>query len=142
MRQLSLFETDVSAELAMLMVRTKSAMRTAAAECGLSRDEICDRMNMIAQNAGVSLSRGNAKSVTLATLEKWLNPAAQEHQPSIVAVNVFCMAVKSIVPLEVSLNLHGCGVQTPEDKKLRDYADAIITERKARKRKRKLELDL
>jgi hypothetical protein len=99
-------------------------------------------MNQIAQTAGVSLSRGNAKSVTLATLEKWLNPANSEHQPSVLAVNVFCMAVKSSGPLDAMLRPHGCGVMTPQDKQLRDYAEAILAERKAKKRKKQLELEL
>ena len=126
----------------MLMANVKSAMNRAASRCGLSRDEIADRMNQIAQDAGVSLSRGNAKRVTLATLEKWLNPANMEHQPSILALNVFCMAVKSAEPLAVMLRPHGCGVMTPQDKKLRDYAEAILAEREAKKRKKQLELKL
>jgi len=142
MRQLSLFEADQSAELAMLMSSVKSAMNRAASQCGLSRDEITDRMNKIAQSAGVSLSRGNARSVTLATLEKWLNPSNSEHQPSILVLNVFCIAVKSVEPLAAMLRPHGCGVMTPQDKKLRDYADAILKEREARKRKKQLELKL
>jgi hypothetical protein len=141
MRQLSLFD-DPSAELAMLMVKIKSTMNQSASLCGLSRDQIVDRMNEIASKAGISLSRGNAKSVKTATLEKWLNPANSEHLPSLVAVNVFCMAVKNIAPLSAMLGLHGCGVMTPEDKKLRDYAEAILAERDARKRKKQLELKL
>jgi hypothetical protein len=141
MRQLSLFD-DHSADLAMLMARVKSAMNQSAMRCGASRDEIADRMNEIAKSAGVSLSRGNAKSVTLATLEKWLNPANAEHVPSILAVNVFCLATKSTAPLMVMLGLHGCGVMTPEDKKLRDYAKAILAEREARKRKKMMEMEL
>ncbi|AMK10891.1 hypothetical protein [Pseudodesulfovibrio indicus] len=142
MRQLSLFDTDPSAELAMLMASLKSAMNRAAARCGLSREEIADLMNEIAKSAGVSVSRGNARSVTLATLEKWLNPANTEHQPSVLAVNVFCMAVKSAEPLAVLLRPHGCGVMTPQDKKLRDYANAILEEREAKKRKKQLEMKL
>ena len=141
MRQLSLFD-DPSADLAMLLARIKSAMHQSAASCGLSREEIVDRMNEIAKRAGVSLSRGNAKSVTLATLEKWLNPANADHVPSLLVVNVFCMVTKSTAPLLVMLDLHGCGVMTPEDKKLRDYAEAILAERDARKRKKQLELKL
>lgn len=141
MRQLSLFE-DPSAKLAMLMANLKSAMNRTASQCGLSRDEIAARMNEIARSAGVSLSRGNAKGVTLATLEKWLNPANAEHQPSILAVNVFCLAVKNAAPLAAMLQPNGCGVMTPEDKKLRDYAAAIIAEREARKRKKVLESNL
>jgi len=141
MRQLSLLD-DPIADLTMLMVKTKSAMNRSAARCGLSRDEIVDRMNAIAAQAGISMSRGNAKGIKTATLEKWLNPANAEHQPSLVAVNVFCMAVKDTTPLAAMLNLHGCGVMTPDDKKLRDYAEAILAERKARKRKKQLEMKL
>ncbi len=141
MRQLSLFD-DLSTELAMLVPRTKSVMNQMAARSGLSRDEILDRMNQIAKDAGISLSRGNAKSLTLATLEKWLNPANSEHVPSLMAVNVFCQAIKTVAPLEVSLHLHDCEVLTPEDALYRDYGKAIKAEREARKRKKRLELEL
>ncbi|WP_419787249.1 hypothetical protein [Pseudodesulfovibrio sp.] len=141
MRQLSLFD-DPSAELTMLMVKVKSAMNQSAARCGLSRDEIADRMNEIAAKSGVGLTRGNAKNIKTATIEKWLNPSNRDHQPSLVAVNVFCMAVKNVAPLAAMLGLHGCGVMTPEDKKLRDYAEALIAERDARKRKKQLEMEL
>ena len=141
MRQLSLFD-DPSQELTMLMVRTKSAMNQCAAQCGLSRDQIVDRMNNIAAKSGVTLTRGNAKSVKVTTLEKWLNPTNTDHLPSLIAVNVFCLTVNNIAPLSAMLSLHGCGVMTPEDKKLRDYAEAIIEERDARKRKKQLEMKL
>jgi len=117
-------------------------MNQCAAQCGLSRDQIVDRMNKVAARSGVTLTRGNAKSVKVTTLEKWLNPANTDHLPSIIAVNVFCLAVDNIAPLSAMLNLHGCGVMTPEDKKLRDYAEAIIEERDARKRKKQLEMKL
>ncbi len=141
MRQLSLFN-DPSAGLATLMAQVKSAMNASASRCGLSREQIVDKMNATAKSGGVSLCRGNARSVTLATLEKWLNPANSEHIPTLVAVNVFCLVVDNIAPLEAMLNLHGCGVMTPQDKKLRDYADAILEEREAKKRKKQLEMNL
>lgn len=141
MRQASLFD-DFSEELTMLMVRIKTAMNRSATQCGLSRDEIADCMNEIAAESGVSLTRGNANRLKTTTLEKWLNPTNIDHQPSMAAVNVFCRVVKSIAPLEPMLGLHGCGVMTPDDRKKRDYADALLAERKARKRKRQLEMDL
>ena len=143
MQQLSLALNDPSMALAGFVASLKVAMNRAAADHPrLSREEILDLMNTMAANAGVSITGGNAKSLSMATFEKWLNPSDREHVPSVLAVNVFCLATGDYRPLRVQLGLHGLGVLTDEDKKLRDYARAIIDEKRARKRKNALEAKL
>lgn len=138
MQQGHLFETT----LAGLLPAVRAAMRQVAHEGTLSRDEIAERMGERAMLAGVKLTQGNAKGVHKDTLEKWLNPADSGHPPSLMAVNVFVAVTGDTRPLEVMLQLHGCGLMGPEDRKLRDYGRAVVEEREARRKKRKLEGDL
>ena len=52
----------------------KAAMAAAADGCGLSREGLCERMNELADRYGVRLVKGTGQHLTMATLEKWLNP--------------------------------------------------------------------
>jgi hypothetical protein len=146
-KQLSLFhecDDDAAiAALASLLPIIRAAMaRVAAEHPTLSRDLIADRMTEISRSAGVKLSRGNAKSVKTATLDKWLAPADRDHPPSLPALMAFCLATRDIRPLEPMLKAMGCEVMTAEDRKMRDYGKAILAEREAKKLQRKLEADL
>jgi len=138
-QRLSLFDDDPATRLAGLMSAMKAAMNRAADECrDLSREQIAERMTSLAKRAGTPLNK-NAKVLSLAVLEKWLNPADMQHKPSIEALSVFCQTVGDMRPLAVLLAVHGCGVMTPEDRRLRDYAAADLAEKDARKRKKQLE---
>lgn len=77
----------------------KAAMRQASKDSHHSRDQICDRMNEIAEAAGFRLGGGNSKALSLAMLEKWLNPAEREHTPPLRALIVFCRALGTVEPL-------------------------------------------
>ncbi len=141
-RRLSLFDDDPVTKLAGLLPALSAAMNRAANESrSLSREQIVDRMNDMARRAGVSLN-SNARTLSVAVLEKWLNPSETGHRPSLAAVHVFCLVLDDVRPLEVLLGLHGCGLMTREDRKLRDYGAAILAERDARKRKKQLEAKL
>lgn len=142
--QLSLFHNSndekAAALLAGVLPQVRAAMhRVAGAQRFLSREMIADRMSEISRFAGVRLSAGNAKSVTSATLEKWLNPADREHPPTLLAVLTFCMATNDPAPLRPVLAAMGLELMTPEDKTMRDYGRACVEEREARKRKKQLE---
>ncbi|MEG6548903.1 hypothetical protein V6C53_01530 [Desulfocurvibacter africanus] len=100
--QLSLFTPGLDTDPAV-----KATMREAARSCALSREQLCDRMNELAGQAGIRLNGGNAKQLTLATLEKWLNPLDREHIPSARAIGVFCRAVGSVEPLQTLVAPHG-----------------------------------
>lgn len=125
-----------------LVPMVKTAMRDAARDSNLSREQILDRMNGIAMVAGVRLTIGNASALSQATLDKWLNPADREHVPGILAVNVFCAAVANHAPLEAQLAAHGLEMLKAEDVFHRDYGRACLAEKEARKLKRKLESQL
>lgn len=138
MRQEQLFGS-FNCVAAGLMPALKSTMRTCLDDTGLSREQVLDRMNKIAQAAGVRLTAGNSKSLGMATFEKWLNPADRDHLPGILALNVFCRAVDNVAPLSVQIQLHGYEVMGPDDRFARDYGRACLAERDARRKKRQME---
>lgn len=142
--QLGLFEENGRLPLVVagLIASIKAAMNKAAANSSLSRAQIVDRMNVLAQDAGVRLTKGNAKSISEDTLAQWLNPSERSHTPSLLAVNVFCLAVGNVAPLSAQLAVHGCSVMGDEDRRYRDYGKACVNARAAAKQKRKIEEEI
>jgi hypothetical protein len=142
--QLSLFHSSddekAAALLAGVLPQVRAAMhRVAGTQQILSREMIADRMTEVSRFAGVRVSPGNAKGITPAMLEKWLNPVEREHPPTLLAVLTFCMVTKDPAPLRPLLAAMGLELMTSEDKALRDYGRACVEERKARKKKKQLE---
>lgn len=132
---------DPSYQLTGAMAAIKAAMReVAGAEESEGRKMLVERLNEVAQKAGVKLTSGNTPAIGKATLDKWLSPSDQSHTPSIMALLTFCCATGK--PLRVAARVLGMDLMTLEDKKLRDYAQAILDEKAARQRKNKLEKEL
>lgn len=74
MRQLSLI--DGTLQMAGVMAAIRAAMRHAAgAPESEGRKMLVERINELAQSAGVRLTSGNAASISKATLDKWLSPS-------------------------------------------------------------------
>ncbi|MEG6550180.1 hypothetical protein V6C53_08090 [Desulfocurvibacter africanus] len=128
--QLSLFTPGLDTDPTV-----KAAMREAARVCGLSREQICDRMNELASQAGIRLNGGNAKGLALPTLEKWLNPLDREHIPSARAIGVFCRAVGRVEPLQALVAPHGLQLINEEQARKLRMAE-IEEEMEALKRER------
>ncbi len=139
-----LSEGSKAATVAGFNSAVKAAMQRAISEARpvLSREQVLDRMNRIAWEAGVKLTMGNARKLALPTLDKWLNPADREHLPSILALHVFCLAVGSLIPMGLLVGLHGCELMTPEDKRLRNYGLACIESKSKRKTLKRLEEEI
>lgn len=136
-------EQRMAGALASVLPQVRAAMNRVASEHPrLSRDLIADQLSGVSKMAGVKLVRGNAKGVKTASVDKWLNPTDSEHPPSIAALVAFCLVTESAEPLEPLLAALGCEVMTEDDKRLRDYARAILAEREARKAKKQLEANL
>lgn len=104
---------------------------------GLSRDQVCDRMEAVASKHGVRIC-ANAKRLSVALLEKWLNPAEREHMPGIRAVQVFCIALDTFAPWQVLLEGMGLSVLTPKIHHVYKIGQAQLELEAARKRLRKL----
>lgn len=120
----------------------KAAMATAYKESGLSRDELCDRMNELADRHGVCLAGGRGQKLALATLEKWLNPEDREHLPSIKALPVFCAATGSIEPARAIFGPLGWQVIGDQDARLLEWARLHHKVKGHREQMRKLEAEL
>jgi hypothetical protein len=146
-KQVKLFQyvtqDEQVARLAGVMPQIRANMnRVMKEQPNLSRDQLADELTEISRAAGIQLSTRNARSVTRAMVDKWLQPAAQEHPPPILAVVSFCMATGDISPLQPILQAVGCEIMSEEDKKLRDYATAVLSEREAKRRVKQLEAQL
>lgn len=137
-RQLSLFDAEntATASIAGFDAVIKASMNRAAVSSQYSRQQLVDRMNSLSQAAGRRLTGGNAKSISLDTLEKWLNPES-DSTPTLRAVHVFMLACGSTDPLEAWAGLHGCAIMTQKDRRLRDLGEKKLRiQRDAREVKR------
>jgi len=120
----------------------KIAMNDDIRESNLSRAQVLDRMNDLAERHGVCLVHGNGKLLTIGTLDKWLNPADLSRQMPAKAIPLFCAATgrhKTMDAVAVSLGLRVIGQR--EQKMLR-WADAKITVKEQQKMIRKIEGEL
>lgn len=131
-----------AAQLAGLMANLKARLNQCADESGLSRIQIVDRLNDLATSAGVKLTGGNSKALSLATFEKWLNPSDRDHIPGVIAINAICAALGDHRPLAELIELHGLEVMDEQDRVARDYGKACLKAREAAREMKKLEANL
>ena len=118
----------------------KEAMNSAARRCGLSREQVVDKMNDLASRYGVNLmSNGGLR---LDTLEKWINPNDLSRQMPMRALPVFCAVVRDYAALDVLALPVGAKVVGPEDQSLLKWARAYFAARDARITMRRIEGDL
>lgn len=137
-KQLSLFKQgsfNITREL-------KECMAAVVAGSRMSREEYLEQMNLVADRFGVRLMRGNGNGLTMATFEKWLNPADKEHIPSPSAIPVFCEVGGSTAPLQVMAGPVGAMVIGEQDKVLLQWAREYQRARDARLKMKKLEAEL
>lgn len=120
----------------------KECMASVVAGSGLSREEFLDRMNALADRFGVRLMKGNSQGLTMATFEKWLNPADKDHVPSPAVLPVFCEVGGSIAPLQVMAGPVGAMIIGEQDKVLLQWAKEYQRARDARLKMKKLEAEL
>lgn len=137
--QLGLFTT---APTLNVLRDLKTAMAKAAKETGLSRGELCARINQMADRYGVRLVKGTGQNLTLDTLEKWLNPEDKERVIPVKAMSVFCAAVDSIEPMQVLVAPLGWRVIDNKQAKLLALAelDQDVKRKQAMMKKLKAEL--
>ena len=117
-------------------------MAASAKASRLSREELLDRMNELASRFGVRLVKGNGSGLTMATLEKWLNPEAMEHMPGINSLLVFCAALEDLEPMREVLTPLGAMLIDENDVKLLLWAKEYQRAKDARQKMRKLESEL
>ena len=141
MRQLSLIE-DI-AQLAGALPAIKAAMRgIAGAPEGEGRKALPDKLNAIARASGIKLTAGNAHGISEEMLHKILSPSDDSRPPSVLMLLAFYKATNNPAHIRAMLRAVGLDIMTEDDRKLRDYASAILDQKKARKQARKLEEEL
>ena len=141
MRQLSLIE-DI-AQLAGVLPAIKAAMRgIAGAPEGEGRKALPDKLNAIARASGIKLTGGNAHGISEEMLHKILSPSDDSRPPSVLMLLAFYKATSNPAHIRAMLRAVGLDIMTEDDRKLRDYARAILDQKKARKQARKLEEEL
>ena len=142
MSQMSLFDCDYT-RFAGVMPAVRAAMRRAAgAPDSVGRKGLVDKINLITTEAEIRLTGGQGTSISKDTLDKWLSPSDTSHPPSVLAVLVFCWACEEFDALRVIVRAVVMDLMTPEDRRLRDYAEADLKMKEARKRKKRLEEEL
>jgi hypothetical protein len=120
----------------------KECLARTAKESRYSREELLDRMNDLAARYGVRLVKGNGTGLTMATLEKWLNPEAMEHVPGINSLVIFCAAADDLAAIREVIAPLGGMLIDENDVKLLLWAKEYQRAKDARIRMRKLEQDL
>ena len=120
----------------------KDAMNNDVRESGLSREQLADRMNLIADQHGVSLTRGTSKRLTVEVLEKWLNPSELTRQIPLKALPIFCAAVGNYSAIEVLARPLGLRVIAERDQKLLAWAEAKLAVKQQGQKIRRLEAEL
>lgn len=127
-----------------LVSSAKAAMRRALAAVTppLSREQLVDRMNALAKRAGVKITSDKSRTLSLATLEKWLSTNDHDHFPSIEALEIFMIAVDSAEPLSVLADMHGYRLISHEESKILDYGKATLAAKKAGKTAKRLEEEI
>lgn len=141
MRQLSLI--DDIAQLAGALPAIKAAMRgIAGAPEGEGRKALSDKLSVIARASGIKLTGGNASGIREEMLHKILSPSDDSRPPSVLMLLAYYKATGNPAHLRAMLRSVGLDIMTDDDRKLRDYARAILDQKKARKQVRKLEEEL
>ena len=135
MQQLSLLQNK-STMIGGVRSAIKAALRLAAAESSMSREQILDAMNDYAREHGICLTRGNAKALGMASLEKWLNPNVGDF-PGPEALHVFALVLHDMSFLDIQAQVHGCRVINAEEGRLlkkQQILEEIAAKRKELKR--------
>lgn len=121
--------------LPLIKQRMKSAI--AAAVPPLSRAQLVDRMNEIAEreNLKITVSKG---PLTPAILDKWLAPREPD-LPPLPAMSVFMQALGDFGLLEALAEFHGFRLLSPEEALFYEFGKAKFEKREQSRRIKRLE---
>lgn len=119
----------------------KESLSVVVANSGMSRPEFLDLVNQLADRFGVRLVKGQGRSLTMATFEKWLNPNNKDNFPRYSAITIICEVGGSIAPLQVLAKPVGAMVIDEQDARLLRWAKEYQMVKEAKKKMRKLEAE-
>ena len=133
--QLSLFDVPTF----NIAYDQKVSMNEAARNCGLSRDQIVEKMNEMAGRFGVTLVKGNTNSgLTLETFEKWINPEDTTRHMPMKALPIFCAVTESLEPLAIMAKPLEAAIIGQDEKKLLEWAKIKLRQKKEAKTLRRI----
>jgi len=138
MRQLNIFETITY----NIVKPVKLAMVQAVKLSGLSREEIVDGMNELAEQFGVNLIKGSGKRLTVDTLEKWLNPNDRTRVINLKSLPIFCRIVKDNGAIVELVRPLGGMLIDEQDARLLAWAKQYHRAKEARRAMKRIEEDL
>ncbi|MBW1990346.1 MAG: hypothetical protein JRI97_12495 [Deltaproteobacteria bacterium] len=120
----------------------RQALREAPAWSRLSRAQVVDRCNALAEAEGVRMTGGNTGGrLTENTLEKWLAPG-EARVPSLGALLILCAVLETIAPVQALVAPLGLFVIGPEDQRRLELAKAREQKRMLDRKIRKLEEEI
>ena len=103
----------------------------------MSRDNIIDAMNAMADSVGITCN-GNARKVTLHIYNKWLS-SSELHYIPLRWLHIFCFAVRSNKPLEVYTSFFNqVRLVAEDDLKKLQWAELEIKKRKLSRQAKQL----
>lgn len=146
MKQGSLFDiispngSDATVGLVGVMPAIRARMAVVAKRFEPGRDFLTDAVIKVAQRENIPLTKGGGKTITPDQLDKWLQPAATSHEPSLSAILCFCIATKDASPMEPVLKALGLVAVSPQDAAYLEYGKVCKElERDSEDRRRKKE---
>jgi len=139
MKQLSIFEQPTLNVLRDI----KLAMAAAYRSSGMSIDQVCDKVNGLAERHGVCVVKGRGQRLTVDTLQKWLNPEDTTRYPSIKVLPVLCAVLANTTdPIQAMVAPLGWKVIDEQDAKMLEWAKLHHNAKDINRRIKKLEAEL
>ena len=116
----------------------KHAMNVAARASRYSREQILERMEESCMRHGIKTQ------LSMALLEKWLNPQADEHMMPLKLLPVFCRAVDCDCTELLSVLMRPLGYRAidQQQEKLLSWAEAYHEAKAAKQKLKKMENSL
>ena len=99
-------------------------------------------VSKVSKRERVALTSGGGKELTVDVLDKWLQASQKGHQPSLEAIICYCLATGSARPIKPLLKILKLVAIPESDLRYLEYGKICAHERKLRKRKLKVEIDL
>lgn len=114
----------------------KRALKAALGRSNLSRDQVVDRMNELAE------AEGMGRKVIKATLDNWCKPGNPERLPGLAWLVILCHALDDFTPISALAEIAGLRVISGRDLALLQWARAEQSKRRADRRARAAFLSL
>jgi hypothetical protein len=128
-----------TASLAGVMPAIRAAMNRVAGEYADGRKMLVDRINEVAERECVPLTSGGGKNITIDQLNKFLQPGAGGHEPTLTVILCFCLATRDFSAMAPVLAVSGLCIVPREELKYLEYGKSCWGLKEAKQKQRKME---